>query len=121
MAHILAAQQIWLNRCMYLSPAPVNLWESGEIDADAFQNLAIENHAAWINYLNSLTETSFDEVITYKNSKGEPFSSKLVDILSHLINHGTHHRAQIGQQLKFAGLAEIPLTDYIFYIRQKNQ
>jgi uncharacterized damage-inducible protein DinB len=34
-----------------------------------------------------------------------------------LINHGTHHRAQIGQLIKFDGLEILPNTDYIFYLR----
>ncbi|MDB5154777.1 MAG: hypothetical protein JWR54_3528, partial [Mucilaginibacter sp.] len=57
-------------------------------------------------------------VISYKNLKGDDFENKLSDVLAHLINHGTHHRAQVGQHLKLAGV-ELPNTDYIFYIRNK--
>ena len=51
---------------------------------------------------------------------GAPYEDKLLGILSHVINHGTHHRAQMGQQLLFAGATELPPTDLIFYLRDNN-
>jgi len=59
----------------------------------------------------------FEKNIYYKNLKGIAYKNKLADILAHVINHGTHHRAQAGQQLKFAGFENLPITDYIFYVR----
>ncbi len=51
--------------------------------------------------------------------KGNEFSSRLADMITQVTNHGTHHRAQIGQLLKVDGV-NLPITDYIFYIRQQN-
>ncbi|MDB5136432.1 MAG: hypothetical protein JWP37_3035 [Mucilaginibacter sp.] len=74
------------------------------------------NHRAWINFLDYSDPDDFDKEVSFKNSKGDSFNEKLSDILTHLINHGTHHRAQIGEQLKLAG-SDLPGTDYILYIR----
>jgi uncharacterized damage-inducible protein DinB len=118
MAHLLVAQQIWLNRCKGLPAVGGALWPDWK--ADTFSNIIAENNKEWLNYLDGLTEDDFEKLISYKNSQGERFENKLPDILTHLINHGTHHRAQIGQQLKFAGAESLPNTDYIAYIRQLN-
>jgi uncharacterized damage-inducible protein DinB len=120
MAHLLAAQQIWLSRCTTLSSTPLDLWPAIDELTDKFAGLIDDNHNAWLIYLNTLTEEDLDRTISYKNTKGTGFESQLINIITHLINHGTHHRAQIGQQLKFAGLESLPNTDYIFYLRQTN-
>jgi uncharacterized damage-inducible protein DinB len=117
-SHLLTAQQVWLNRCLCLAPAAVELWPSLEGKTDTLADLIKNNHQTRINYLNSLKEPDFDKIINYKNTKGDSFDNPLNNILAHVVNHGTHHRAQIGQQLKFAGIENLPITDYIFYLRQ---
>jgi uncharacterized damage-inducible protein DinB len=118
MAHLLAAQQIWYNRCKTLPAIGGALWPDWK--ADTFEHLIDDTHHKWISFLNETDETSFENQIKYQNLKGEPFSNKLTDILAHVINHGTHHRAQAGQHLKLAGI-DLPTTDYIFYLRTLNK
>jgi len=115
MAHLLAAQQVWLNRCKGLPPASNVLWPDWK--ADTFEKLINDNHKGWVEYVSNLQPQDFNKIIAYKNTKGEDFENELADILAHVINHGTHHRAQAGQQLKLAGLENLPLTDYILYVR----
>jgi uncharacterized damage-inducible protein DinB len=118
MAHLLAAQLIWVSRCLDLPPANVELWPPLGDKRFDFPAIVTSNHHAWITYLYELKETDFDKIISYKTLKGDSFDNKLSDIITHVINHGTHHRAQIGQLLKFAGVENLPITDYIFYLRQ---
>lgn len=115
MAHLLAAQQIWLNRCKGLPAIGGALWPDWK--ADTFEWLIDENHTQWLDFIEGLEPEDFQRVIQYKNSRGDGYENQLEDVLAHLINHGTHHRAQAGQQLKFAGFEKLPITDYIFYIR----
>jgi len=117
MAHLLAAQQMWYSRCNYLPTENIVLWPEG--DAGTFARIIEERSALWIDFLNKLQDADFEKQIEYKNTKGEAFTNKLVDILGHVINHGTHHRAQIGQHLKLAG-TDLPFTDYIIYLRSLN-
>jgi uncharacterized damage-inducible protein DinB len=117
MAHLLAAQQVWLTRCKY-EPFTGVLWPDWK--AGTFVKTIEENGKGWIDYLGTLTPADFDKPVNYKNTKGESFENKLIDILAHAINHGTHHRAQMGQYLKAVG-TDLPFTDYIFYIRQLEQ
>jgi uncharacterized damage-inducible protein DinB len=118
MAHLLAARQIWLARCKAEPAIGGALWPDWK--ADTFAKIIEENSKGWINFLDKCTPADFDKMISYKNSKGESFENKLSDVLAHVINHGTHHRAQAGQYLKSGGV-DLPFTDYIFYIRQLEQ
>ncbi|MBV8388175.1 MAG: DinB family protein [Mucilaginibacter sp.] len=114
-AHLLVAQQVWLGRCIH-KPANINtLWPDWK--ADTFEQIINNNHQQWLTYLESLNDTDFEQPLSYKNLQGRSFETKLADILTHLINHGTHHRAQAGQHLKLAG-TDLPGTDYILFTRE---
>ncbi len=114
-AHLLASQQIWLKRCQFLPAQGGALWP--DWTADRFPAMINENNKQWLTYLNQLTDADFSSSIPYQNSRNEAFNNTLADVLAHVINHGTHHRAQAGQWLKRDGLEKLPVTDYIFYIR----
>jgi uncharacterized damage-inducible protein DinB len=117
MAHLLGAQQIWISRCKGENMLSGPIWPDWK--ADTFKRLIDDNHNAWISFLNSLTDDAFEKKITYRDMKGNEFSSKLQDMITQVTNHGTHHRAQIGQLLKQEG-KNLPITDYIFYIRNQQ-
>src|ERR1700761_8139594 len=89
MAHMLAAQQVWLGRCKNQGAVTYELWPDWK--ADSLQLIMNENHQQWINFLEYLSPDDFENNISYKNSKGDAFENKLTDILTHVINHGTHH------------------------------
>lgn len=118
MAHLLATQQIWLNRCQGLPVANGIIWPDWK--AETFKTIIQQNHERCIDFINQQKPEDFNRSISYGNSKGKIFQNQLSDILTHIINHGTHHRAQIGQHLKLAGLQQLPLTDYIFYLWNKG-
>ncbi|RYY26773.1 MAG: hypothetical protein EOP41_04350 [Sphingobacteriaceae bacterium] len=118
MAHLLAAQSFWLNRCKALPVPTFALWPDWKIDA--FPPIIQENYDSLSGFINQLKPEDFDQYINYQNTKGEFFTMLLSDILTHLVNHGTHHRAQIGQQLKQHGLPKLPPTDYIVYLRDQG-
>jgi uncharacterized damage-inducible protein DinB len=113
MAHLLNAQQIWLSRCLGTSSANYQLWPTWE--PNTFNDIIDKNYTEWISFLDN--EIDPQQIIVYKNFKGEEFSSKLTDVLAHVINHGTHHRAQIGILLKQSEAIELPSTDYVHYVR----
>ena len=60
----------------------------------------------------------FDQLITYKTTEGVVHSNRLADLLTHVANHGTHHRSQIALLLREEGIAP-PASDFIFYLRAK--
>jgi uncharacterized damage-inducible protein DinB len=116
MAHLLAASRNWSLRCQGKSSAGLELWPKpqwGEMG-----DLMEANAKGWKAFLEG--EADFGRKMIYQNQAGETFTNDLTDILAHVINHGTHHRAQIGQRLQAAGLEHLPATDYIVYLRLKG-
>ncbi|NJL11671.1 MAG: damage-inducible protein DinB [Microscillaceae bacterium] len=71
----------------------------------------------YANTLKAMAKYEFNRVIDYQTSKGEPFRNTVRDILFHIVNHSTHHRAQISTQLRQAGISPLA-TDYIFFRRK---
>lgn len=108
--HLINAQQIWNARILNLEQFEVwqiNDWaELSKIDANNYETT-----------LKIVNEHDLDFVIEYTNSKDETFSNKIKDVLYHVINHSTYHRAQIATDLKQNGIEPIN-TDYIFYKRR---
>lgn len=117
MAHLLAAQQIWYNRCAGLPPVAGALWRNDAQPADVSAQIIDANFNTWTNYISSVEDAGFNKIIAYTNLRGEGYTNQLSDICAHVINHGTHHRAQIGQYLKLTGTEILPVTDYIAFVR----
>ena len=110
-SHLLIAQKVWLNRCIN-KDEDFELWSMKQ-DLVDFLN---QNTLDWLNYLESLENSSFENSINYQNTKGQEFNTLLKDILIHIVNHGTYHRGQIIQLLKEERIT-VPQTDYIFWVR----
>ena len=115
LAHMLAAQQTWLARCKGISLKTYILWPEPNINS--FANDIVSNSKDWIDFMETVEPTDFEKNIKYANTKGDVFENKLTDMMTQVTNHGTHHRAQIGQLLKFAGVDPLPNIDYISYVR----
>ena len=116
LSHIAHAQEIWLGRMESSERANTPLWDS--ISHEEIAEKLESNNAGWNSYLSSLSEDDFGKEIEYRSMKGDPFSTKIVDILFHVINHSTHHRAQISTLLRQSGITPAP-TDYILFAREK--
>ena len=119
LAHSLTAALVWLRRCKGLPNGMSSPWPD-DISAQRCTELIVEYHEDWIAYLNELSDADFDKVINYQNFRGDHLRDQLSDIFTHVINHSTHTRAQIGQQLKFTGVQSLPITDYSYYLRVIN-
>lgn len=112
-SHIISAERIWLDRCMNKQDT-VERFMDRSIDEMTHALSSVEND--WLAFLPLKSADDFDAIIHYSNSSGKSFSDACDTILTHVINHGTYHRAQIVQLVKAEGF-EVPNTDYIFYKR----
>jgi len=66
--------------------------------------------------LQRLDSDDLERVVTYQNSRGDRFGNSVREIFTQLINHATHHRAQIQASLRMSNLSPQPL-DFIFFRR----
>ena len=108
--HILNAHQIWNNRIDSVQKGfgvwqLHDVWELKKIDL--------------INYEQSLIildQFNPEDIFIYTNTSGQHFSNNVRDVLFHIINHSTYHRAQIATEFRQSGLEPVA-TDYIKYKR----
>lgn len=113
LAHVLAAEHVWLARLKGEAPAHV-VWPPLSLEECAA--LMRANERALTAYVSSLTPADLPREVTYRNSAGLQFTSRVEDILLHLCLHGAYHRGQIAWALRHAGGVPMP-TDYIAFIR----
>ncbi len=110
-SHVLNAQHIWARRALGEPP----LYGVSEIHPAAqFPTMSSANIS---DLWRVRTTVPGDRIIRYTTSHGESFENTAEDILYHVINHSTYHRAQIATDLRQSGI-EPPVTDYIILKRQ---
>jgi uncharacterized damage-inducible protein DinB len=114
LTHIIAAQWLWFDR-LHKNPPRTAVWPETALDGCATQLQELD--AAWQSYLASLSEADLSNPCTYTNSKGEAWTSSVLEILNQLILHAAHHRGQISLLIRSTG--SVPAAvDYIFAVRQ---
>jgi uncharacterized damage-inducible protein DinB len=114
LAHIVSAERLWLERLLVQKQTwpvwPLFTLEQCKLEVDRLSGL-------WKNYLTSLGEAGLSQTITYKNTKGESFTSQEQDILMHVVMHAAYHRGQIAADMRAAGFTPAS-TDFIHAVRQ---
>ena len=114
LAHILSAEKLWLERITSAAQS-LPVWPRITVERCAQQ--AEEMAAMWKEFLSGKTESDLARLVHYKNSKGEPFDSRVDDILTHVIMHAAYHRGQIAADMRASGLTPA-YTDFIHGVRQ---
>jgi len=114
MAHILAAEILWLDR-LKQQPQSVRVWPA--FDLAACEAKSKEMADSWSAYLQPMTERDLSREVRYTNSKGEPWTSNVLDILTHVILHSAYHRGQIASHMRAIG-QNPAYTDFIHGVRQ---
>ncbi|HEV2132448.1 MAG TPA: DinB family protein [Longimicrobiaceae bacterium] len=72
--------------------------------------------ARWRDFLGALQPDRLPKAVVYTNSKGEPWTNTVQDILQHVVMHSAYHRAQIATEVRAAG--HLPAhTDFIHAAR----
>lgn len=111
MAHVVGAGRLWLERMTgEKSEPPAVVWP--DLDLAGCRAGWEELAWRWDEYLARLAEGDLAAHVDYVNSRGEPWSSRVGDVLTHVILHSAYHRGQIAADLRAAG-AEPPYTDFI--------
>jgi uncharacterized damage-inducible protein DinB len=114
LAHILSAERLWLERIKQ-EPQSSPVWPKLNLDNCAAQ--VEEIGQAWREYLEKHMERDLSRPVSYRNSKGEMWTSNLADILTHVILHSAYHRGQIASHMR--GQGKTPAyTDFIHAVRQ---
>ena len=114
LAHIYAAEWIWLERWQGRSPR--GLPSSQEVpDLATLRERWKAVEEGQRVFLAGLSEPRMAEIVTYVNVRGETWSYPLGEMLVHLVNHSTYHRGQVATMLRQLGKAPEP-TDYLLFL-----
>jgi uncharacterized damage-inducible protein DinB len=113
MAHIFSAERLWLER-MQQRPPSLPVWPNADLEQCEAQ--AAEMAKLWREYLDGING-DFSRVVAYKNSKGESWTSTVLEILTHVVMHSSYHRGQIASHMRSKGKTPA-YTDFIHGARQ---
>jgi uncharacterized damage-inducible protein DinB len=113
MAHIAAAEQLWKGR-LHADPAPVAVWPETSVDEIAAELDRLGG--IWPALVAGLDAIALVRSVSYVNSKGEAWSTRVEDILLHVVLHSAYHRGQVAYVLRATG-ATPAYTDYAHCIR----
>jgi uncharacterized damage-inducible protein DinB len=114
MAHVIGTEWLWYAR-IHGGASHMAIWPElapAECIAESSRLLA-----TWRDLLASLGPDGLARLVDYKNTKGEPWTSTVGDILLHVLLHSSYHRGQVATLLRDSGNEPV-LTDYIFAVRQ---
>jgi uncharacterized damage-inducible protein DinB len=100
MSHILSAEKLWWERLEGKNQT-LAVWPDLTLSQCAAE--AEEMASRWKKYLGARSEADLARTVSYKNSKGEPWSSRPDDILLHVVMHSAYHRGQISADMRAAG------------------
>ncbi len=114
MAHLLSAERIWLER-LKQQPQSSPVWP--KLGLEECEAQAAELAGLWREYLDLITAGDVNQSVSYKNSKGEEWTSTIVDMLTHVVMHSAYHRGQIASHMREIGQTPA-YTDLIHAVRQ---
>lgn len=114
MAHIIAAEFLWLAR-IQARPAALPVWP--ELSLEECKTRLGELSSRLVGALDAGEAGALSRSVSYTNSKGEAWTSTVEEILTHVVIHSAYHRGQIASDLRAAG-QEAAYTDYIHAVRQ---
>lgn len=98
LAHILAAQVIWFERCQGRNP-PRLFGDEDFVDMTALRARWDEVEGALQQFVGGLSGSDLRRMVDYANTRGEPFALPLWVLLQHVANHSTHHRSEVATML----------------------
>lgn len=113
LAHAFAADRIWLARIQGNPPAAF----IGDTDRQlgTLQSEWPALQQRWKQWAAPLTDQDVLAKISYKDLKGNPYTTPLWQIMLHVVNHATHHRGQVAGFLRSMGRTPPPLDLIAFY------
>jgi uncharacterized damage-inducible protein DinB len=114
LAHILAAELLWLGRLVG-DNEPMVVWPA--LGLEQCEARLDELPGFWRSYLEGLDAAQLSRRVAYVNSKGESWESTVEDVLLHVVMHSAYHRGQIASDVRAAGHTPA-YTDFIHCVRQ---
>jgi len=120
LVHILDTQWYWREGAQ-LGKLPLQRLTSENFhDAVSLRRRWDEEDRSLLDYVQGLSIKELNGSVTYNWLWAKPRTRPLWHILQHIVNHGTHHRSEIGQHL--ANLGQSPKDlDFIKFVAKVHK
>jgi uncharacterized damage-inducible protein DinB len=120
LAHIMGAQVIWLERWTDgANQRPVLEFQKTR-GLSTIREAFAQSHHGLCAFVASLTDGQLDETLAYKDSAGRPHERVMWQLMAHVVNHGTHHRAETAMAMAALGKPMREL-DYTFFEIERSE
>ena len=113
LSHVVGAQNIWLSRWTNKAAPKLPPPQAGQV-IESLRRAYAESHAGLGSLLDSVDEAGLERAFDYVDTQGKAQSRVLWQTMLHVVNHGTHHRAETAMMLTELGEPPRQL-DYVFY------
>lgn len=115
MLHIRDAENAWTHRLLRITPVP---WPA-EDGRDVASLLTYTRRLH--DLVLALDAVAVQEVVEYRDLRGNRHEQVCWQMLLHCFNHGTQHRGQLITMMRALGLEGPPANDLIVYQRSLSQ
>ncbi|SMO78243.1 DinB family protein [Melghirimyces algeriensis] len=119
LAHIYVVDSLWLsvmsgdsfNQVMMIIDQAENEVEGKRIED--MENLFLHLSERYRTFLRQ--QPNWNEPLSIEHPRYGKLKTNLLDLVQHVVNHGTYHRGNIAAMLRQSGHSGVP-TDYLFYL-----
>ena len=118
--HLLVGEHLlWFRRFAEGVSPWVRLDEEVETDRAQLAQRLLDGAARWQALIESWPTERFDNSLNYTTTRGQPVALPFAATLTHVFNHGTHHRGQVTAALTALGQA-CPELDLVTMLQQEQ-
>lgn len=111
--HLLVTDRIWMKRLTGTGEHPDKLNAIIHEDRRELALARADEDDRIIRFVGSLDDAALTGMLKYATTSGKPFEQHRADVLSHLLNHQTHHRGQAHTILSIVTGKEPPVLDLL--------
>ena len=119
--HLLVAEHLlWFRRFAEGVSPMVTLDEEVEVHRSRLAERLLEGAARWQPLIKNWPSERFNGRLDYTTTRGVSVSLPFAATLTHVFNHGTHHRGQITAALTQLG-QPCPELDLVYMLQQESK